>query len=393
MSLSDLVATSRAVTESSGRLDKIGQLSAFLKRTRADEIEIGVSFLSGTTRQGRIGIGGAVIRACRQEPPSSESTLQLSDVDEAFGRIAGLSGSGSSAARAGVLRQLLGQATAVEQDFLVRLLFGELRQGALEGVLVEAVARAAAIAPALVRRAAMMAGGLPQVARAALTSGALGARRVCRHAAPPVQPMLADSAADVNEALSVLGEAALEYKLDGARIQVHKADDEVRVFSRALRDVTVAVPEVVEVVRRMPARSVILDGEAIALRAGRRSATVSNHDAAVRTKARRRSTAAGVAHRALFLRLPVPRRGAAHRRAVIAPRRGARSAGRDRGGGAQNRHVASGPRRRFRGPGRWRRGTKASWPKPSAPDTPPADAARHGSRSNRRVRSTWSCSP
>jgi DNA ligase-1 len=208
-----------------------------------------------------------VIRQSREQPPAPVSALRLSDVDEAFARIAASSGSGSSAVRAGVLQHLLSRATIDEQDFLVRLLFGELRQGALEGVLVEAVARAAAIAPALVRRAAMLAGGLPQVARAALTSGASALDAVAVTLLQPVQPMLADSAADVNEALSWLGEAALEYKLDGARIQVHKLDDEVRVFSRALRDVTVAVPEVVDLVRRLPARSLILDGEAIALRA------------------------------------------------------------------------------------------------------------------------------
>jgi DNA ligase-1 len=190
----------------------------------------------------------------------------LSEVDEAFAQIAGASGVGSAAARAGILRHLLGRATADEQDFIVRLLFGELRQGALEGVLVEAVARASAIAPALIRRAAMMAGGLPRVARAALTSGATALDAFVVKPLQPIQPMLADSAADVTEALSVLGEAALEYKLDGARIQVHKVDDEVRVFSRALRDVTLAVPEVVEIVRQLPTRSAILDGEAIALR-------------------------------------------------------------------------------------------------------------------------------
>src|SRR4051812_13317972 len=172
MSLSDLVATSRAVAESSGRLDKIERLSALLKRTPPEEIEIAVAFLSGSTRQGRIGIGGAVVRDCRQQPHQPGSTLELRDVDDAFGRIAALSGSGSAAAKAGALRELLGRATAEEQDFLVRLLYGELRQGALEGVLVEAVARASAIAPALVRRAAMMAGGLPEVARVALTTGA-----------------------------------------------------------------------------------------------------------------------------------------------------------------------------------------------------------------------------
>lgn len=160
----------------------------------------------------------------------------------------------------------MSRATDHEQDFLVRLLFGELRQGALEGVLVDAVARAAGVPAARVRRAAMLAGDLAPVATALRVGGAAALDGFGLRVLQPVQPMLADAAGDVADALSSLGDAALEYKLDGARIQVHKAGDQVLVFSRALRPVTPAVPEVVEAVRAMPARSLILDGEVLALK-------------------------------------------------------------------------------------------------------------------------------
>ena len=187
-------------------------------------------------------------------------------MDAAFERLAGVSGSGSASARAGQLRQLLERATADEQDFLIRLLFGELRQGALESVLTDAVARASNIPVARLRRAAMLAGDLTPVAQAALTQGESGLSQFVLRPFQPVQPMLADSADEVGDALAALGDAALEYKIDGARIQVHKAGDEVKVYSRNLREVTATVPEVVAVARAMPAREIVLDGEAIALR-------------------------------------------------------------------------------------------------------------------------------
>src|SRR5262245_8721678 len=161
-----------------------------------------------------------------------------------------------------MLRQLLGRATRDEQDFLTRLLFGELRQGALEGVLVDAVARASNTAPARVRRAVMLAGDVGAVARAAIVDGDGALSQFTLQLFKPVQPMLADSASDVAAAIADLNEAVFEYKLDGARIQVHKSGDDVRVFSRNLRDVTAAVPEVVDLVRTMPAREMVLDGEA-----------------------------------------------------------------------------------------------------------------------------------
>lgn len=266
MRLAEVVSASARVAAAGGRLEKIDHLGELLRRTPPDQIAIVISFLSGSACQGRIGIGGAVLQTMRDVPPADAPALDLADVDAAFDRIAATSGAGSASTRAGILRALLARATLPEQDFLVRLIFGELRQGALEGVLTDAVARAASAPANDVRRAAMLAGDLAPVAVAALTGGASALSRFVLQPFQPVQPMLADSVADVAEALGQLGEAALEYKLDGARIQVHKVDDEVRVYSRNLRDITAAVPEVAAVARTMPARALVLDGEAIALR-------------------------------------------------------------------------------------------------------------------------------
>jgi DNA ligase-1 len=267
MRLADVVSVSHAVTRTSGRLEKTNHLADLLKRVPSDEIAVVVPFLSGSTRQGRIGIGWAMLSGMHDVPPAAEPALEVRDVDAAFDRLAAASGAGSSASRSRILRELLGRATREEQDFLLRLLFGELRQGALEGVLIEAVARASGIGAALIRRAAMLAGELAPVARAALVDGEAALSHFILTPFQPIQPMLADSAADVGDALAVLGDAAFEYKLDGARIQAHKVGDDVRVYSRNLRDVTAAVPEVVTVARAMPVREIVLDGEVIAMRA------------------------------------------------------------------------------------------------------------------------------
>src|SRR4051812_18522516 len=218
------------------------------------------------TASGPMKVGIAALSNARDVAPADQPRLDLRDVDALFDRMSSTAGAGSGAARAQLLRELMAAATAAEQDFLFRLLSGELRQGALEGVLTEAVARAAGIPAPRIRRAAMLAGDLAPVACAALGEGEAGLAAFALKPMQPVQPMLADSAEDTSEALEALGEASFEYKLDGARIQVHKVDDEVRVFSRALRDVTVAVPEIVAVARSMPARQLVLDGEAIVLR-------------------------------------------------------------------------------------------------------------------------------
>jgi DNA ligase-1 len=268
MHLAELVATSRAVRETSGRLRKIELLASLLERLPPnEEINIAIAFLSGALSQGRIGIGGAALMNARSTPASGAATLHLRDVNARFEQLAAVSGAGSNDVRAEMLRELLGLGTPDEQDFLLRLLAGELRQGALEGVLVEAVARASNVAVGRLRRAAMFAGALAPVAHAALVGGDAALSPFLLRPFQPIQPMLADSSAGVEDALATLGEAALEYKLDGARIQVHKVNDEVKVYSRNLREVTDAVPEVVQLARTIPAREIILDGEAIVLRA------------------------------------------------------------------------------------------------------------------------------
>ncbi|MBI1872499.1 MAG: ATP-dependent DNA ligase [Acidobacteria bacterium] len=266
MRFSEIVQASNQVAAVSGRLEKIERLASVLQRLAPDDIEIAIAFLSGSLRQGRVGIGPAVIWQANEIAPAESPSLELRDVDAAFERIAGVGGAGATAERRRLLRELTAHATREEQDFLARLLFGELRQGAQEGVVVEAVARASGVTSDLIRRAAMMTGDLGSVARAAILEGESSLSRYVVQIFRPVQPMLADSATDVDAALGALGEASLEYKIDGARIQVHKSGGEVRIYSRTTRDVTRVAPEIAQVVRALPARELILDGEVIALR-------------------------------------------------------------------------------------------------------------------------------
>ena len=261
----EVVATSAAVAAVSGRLDKIGRLAALLERLAADEVAVVVPYLSGETRQGRMGIGYAAISAASDAAPADQATLAILDVDAVFDALSRVKGKGAAEDRARLLRSLFERATRDEQDFLRRLLVGELRQGALEGVTIDAIARAANVAPARLRRAVMMSGSAAAAAWAALTGGEAALDAFVVTLMRPVQPMLAESEETVDAALGQLGDAALEFKLDGARIQVHKKDDEVRIFSRTLRDVTAAAPEVVSLVRALPARDLIVDGEVIAL--------------------------------------------------------------------------------------------------------------------------------
>ena len=265
MQLQELVDVSNAVAEARGRLDKIGKLAQLLKKAAPDEVRLAVAFLSGALLQGRIGIGWSIVSQSRDVAPAMESSLSLSETHHTFDRIASTKGAGATRLRAQLLSDLFRRATSTEQDFLVRLLSGELRQGAQEGVLAEAVAKAAGAPPAAVRQAAMLCGDLGEVACAALLEGVSALSRYTIQLFRPVEPMLASPAESVAEALMAFGQAAFELKLDGARIQVHKSGDDVRVFSRALRDVTAAVPEVVEAVKALSARETILDGEVLAL--------------------------------------------------------------------------------------------------------------------------------
>jgi DNA ligase-1 len=266
MQLATLVDTWQRVAGSGGRLEKVGLLATLLRAVPPDEAALATAYLCGATRQDRLGVGWAMLQAAAPGSTAEAASLSLTEVDSSLRAIAGSSGSGSTERRRRLLGGLLARATSDEQRFLGGLIMGELRQGALEGVVTDAVARAAEIPPGRVRRAVMLAGDLPAVAAAALAEGEAGLARFSVQLFRPVLPMLAGTADDEVTALAELGAAALEYKLDGARVQVHKSGDEVRVFSRRLNDVTVAVPELVESVRGLPARELILDGETVALR-------------------------------------------------------------------------------------------------------------------------------
>jgi DNA ligase-1 len=265
--LAELVETSRRVTQASGRLEKIGLLAELLARVPPEEIETAVAFLSGSYRQQKLNAGFAALRTASEKSRAESSSLQLSDVDQTFEKISQVvAGKGSTGERQRLLGELFAHATQEEQEFLVRLVTGELRQGAVEGLMLEAVAKAAKVPAEQVRRARMMAGDLPPVAKAALTADTATLTSFATQLFRPVHPMLAGSAENESEAIEELGEVALEYKLDGARIQVHKSGDQVAVYSRRLNDVTAAVPELVDAVRALPPRELILDGEVIALR-------------------------------------------------------------------------------------------------------------------------------
>jgi DNA ligase-1 len=265
--LSDVVRTSTRVSGTPSRLAKVRELADCLGRLEPGEIGVAIAYLSGEIRQGKLSLRYASFESARAASAPAP-TLALLEVDRAFDELKAIKGEGAAARREKRLAQLFERATAEEQDFLARLIVGELRQGALEGVMLEAVAAAAELPAAEVRRAASVAGGIAQVAEAALTGGGTALERFSIRLMRPVLPMLAQAAQDMEAALAALGTAILEWKLDGARVQVHKSGDEVRVFTRNLNDVTAAVPEIVAAVRELPVRSLILDGEAIALRPG-----------------------------------------------------------------------------------------------------------------------------
>jgi DNA ligase 1 len=263
--IADLVSTSQRVGAASARRTKVRELSAFLRALPPEEIETAVHFLSGEISQGRIGITYKALKAAAGTPAADEQGLSIAQVDRSLDAIAGMSGAGSAARRAAALRDLFSRATTDEQEFLLRLVAGELRQGALAGLMLEAIASAADVPAATVRRAAMYCAALGAVARAVLVEGVESLARFQLELFKPAAPMLAQSAADVAEALKELGgEAAFEWKMDGARIQVHKVSDEVRIYTRSLNEVTDALPEIVETVRAFGVTTLVLDGEAIA---------------------------------------------------------------------------------------------------------------------------------
>ncbi|ALA60496.1 ATP-dependent DNA ligase [Nitrospira moscoviensis] len=266
MQLARLVEVVGRVRATAKKSEKVSLLAEVLREARGRGMELAALYLTGSLSQGRIGIGWSMIQKALTGAPAIGEPLALADVDGALERLAEEQGAGSTERRVEALRRLFGRATPEERRFLSQLLVGEIRQGALEGVLLDAIAKAAHLPPADVRQASMFAPDIGALARVALEEGSPGLRRFSLTLFKPVAPMLASSAEDVDEALGRLDGAAWEYKLDGARIQVHKGGDEVRVFTRQLQDVTDRLPEIVDWARTLPAREAVLDGEALGLR-------------------------------------------------------------------------------------------------------------------------------
>ncbi|WP_020577636.1 ATP-dependent DNA ligase [Actinopolymorpha alba] len=266
MLFADLARASTAISSTRSRLEKVRHIAVCLRAADPDEVGLVVSYLAGELRQRRTGVGYAALRDL--PAPATTPSLGVSEVDAAFAEIAEVAGAGSQARRQQLLTDLWARATDDEQRLLAGLVTGELRQGALDGVMLDAVIRASELPAVDIRRAVMVAGAVPPVATAAVAAGGdpsvLDAFRL--EVGRPLRPMLASPAPDVAEALTKLGgPARWEWKLDGIRVQVHRAGDTVRVFTRTLDEVTDRLPEVVEAVRALPVTSVVLDGEVIAL--------------------------------------------------------------------------------------------------------------------------------
>ncbi len=266
MQLAELVTTSNALATTRSRKAKIEALATALRSAGADEVETATAYLSGVLRQRRTGLGW---RSLTDLPsPATESTLTLSEVHDTFEEVSTVAGAGSKQARTALVNGLFGRATAEEQDYLRRLVTGELRQGALDGLMLEAIAAASGVPSQAVRRASMLCGATIPVAVAALSGGEQALAGFGLEVGRPVRPMLASSAPDLPSALDKLGtgeKLAVDCKLDGIRVQVHKYDGQVRVFTRTLDEITDRLPEVVEAVSALPAKAIVLDGEAIAL--------------------------------------------------------------------------------------------------------------------------------
>ena len=263
--LVDVVSASREVAGTSSRSRKVAVLAELLRRLDADEVPIAVGFLSGIPRQGRVGVGYSTIHRV-EHARAVEPTLTVGDLDRAIVAVSQATGPGSATRRKQVLGDLLGRATDEEAGFVKRLLTGELRQGALSGLMVDAVAKAAGVSGALARRALMLSGDLPRTAEIALAEGEEGLRGVGFELFRPILPMLASTADSVEAAVSGFDRASVEWKLDGIRIQIHRRRDEVRIYTRNLNEITDALPGIVDAVLGLAVEQAVLDGEALWMR-------------------------------------------------------------------------------------------------------------------------------
>jgi len=265
MLLSRLAETRKALASTRSRNAKRDLIADVLRDASRDDVEIVVSYLSGSLRQRRTGVGWKSLQSIPS--PAQEASLTVGEVDAAFSHLAGLGGAGSTAARGAAVNALFARATADEQDLLGGLVFGELRQGAMEAAVQEGLAAAFDVPAAAIRRAAMLMSSTTAAAALLLTGGLEALQAVGLQVGVGIQPMLAASAPDPDAALDKTGVPALaDYKLDGVRVQVHRTGDEVRVFTRSLDDITARLPEVVEVARSLPHDQLVLDGEVLSLR-------------------------------------------------------------------------------------------------------------------------------
>ena len=260
--LAEVVAVSRALTDTSSRSQKVAILAELLERLNPTEIPAAVGFLTGTPTQGRVGIGYATVYGIPRAP-QAEPSLTIDEVDRTVAEVQATTGPGSVVKRKQLLAELLGRATDEEADFVRRLFTGGLRQGALAGVMVGAIAKAARVRAELARRALMLSGDLPHIAAVALTAGEDGLRAVRFELFNPILPMLASSAGSVLEAVESFDRSSIEWKLDGIRIQIHRRGDDVRIYTRNLNDITSTLPGIVATVRRLPVTQAVLDGEAL----------------------------------------------------------------------------------------------------------------------------------
>jgi DNA ligase 1 len=260
--LAEVVAASAAVTDTSSRSRKVAILAELLRKLDADEVPIAVGLLSGVPRQGRVGVGYSTIYGIEQRP-AADPSLTVDDLDRAIADVQAATGSGSAGRRKELLGGLIARATAQEAEFVKRLFTGELRQGALAGVMADAVAKAADVSTEVARRALMLSGDLTRTAEIAMTEGEEGLRAVGLEIFRPILPMLASTAESVAEALAGFDRASVEWKLDGIRIQIHRRGDEVRIYTRNLNEITQALPGIVDAVLQVPVEQAVFDGEAL----------------------------------------------------------------------------------------------------------------------------------
>lgn len=273
MDYADLVRAAQQVAATPKRGEKVAILAEWFRHVPPDEVEIAVGLLLGRPRQRRLGVGWASLAELRGSAAESSVTklgdrsaitsLTIREVDEKFSDLAGFSGSGSQRARHQALTELFQRATPAEAEHLKAVIIGEVRQGANEGVITDAIAKAAGRPLAAVRRAAMLLGGIGPAAAAVTGGDDLSAIGLVPGTA--VQPMLASTAATVSEAIARIGHSSVEAKLDGARVQIHRCGDDVRVFTRSLREISESVPSVVAAARSIASERFVIDGEALGL--------------------------------------------------------------------------------------------------------------------------------